>query len=73
MFTAVEADPRPLPNLTLPGGHAVSTVHHGGLDALGPAYLALFAEIDRLGGTPLEPVIEDYLSPGVRVSILYTT
>jgi effector-binding domain-containing protein len=58
-------------------------VHRGGLDALSLAYLALFAEIDRLGARPLAPVIEEYLSPaetiaddpsattpGIRVSIL---
>jgi len=71
VFTAVEGDLGPLPALTLPGGPAVATVHSGGLGTLVHAYLPLFAEIDRCGGTPRTPVIEDYLSAGVRVSIPY--
>jgi DNA-binding transcriptional MerR regulator len=71
--------------VALPGGRAVSTVHCGGLDALSAAYLALFAEIDRLDASALAPVIEEYLSleqtqaehpsasaPGVRLSILFS-
>lgn len=59
----------------LPGGPAVSTVHRGGLDAISLAYLALFAEIDRLGAKPLGPMIEDYLPgrEGVRISIRFTS
>lgn len=58
----------------LPGGPAVSTVHRGGLDAISLAYLALFAEIDRLGGKPQGPMIEDYLgrAEGIRISIRFT-
>ncbi len=73
VFTAVDGDPGPLPTTTLPGGSAVSTVHHGGLDSVVLAYLSLFAEIDRLGGTPQAPVIEEYLSrEQTRVSIPFT-
>jgi DNA-binding transcriptional MerR regulator len=61
--------------VVLPGGPAVSTVHHGGLDSLALAYLALFAEIDRLGGTAQGPVIEEYLPPseGLRLQIRFTS
>lgn len=61
--------------VVLPGGPAVSTAHHGGLDSLALAYLALFAEIDRLGGTAQGPVIEEYLprSEGLRVQIRFTS
>jgi DNA-binding transcriptional MerR regulator len=83
VFAPVDGEGTGLPIVVLPGGRAVSTVHRGGLDALSLAYLALFAEIDRLGARPLAPVIEEYLSPaetiaddpsattpGIRVSIL---
>jgi DNA-binding transcriptional MerR regulator len=62
-----------LTTAVLPGGPAVSTVHCGGLDAISLAYLALFAEIDRLGGKPQGPMIEDYLGreEGIRISIRY--
>jgi DNA-binding transcriptional MerR regulator len=83
-FAAVEGGGHELPTVELPGGPAVSTVHRAGLDALARAYLALFAEIDRIGATPRAPVIEEYLSAdqaraeapsadaaGVRVSILF--
>ncbi len=63
-----------LSTTVLPGGPAVSTVHRGGLEAISLAYLALFAEIDRLGGKPDGPMIEDYLGrdEGVRISIRFT-
>jgi len=62
-----------LTTVVLPGGTAVTTVHHGGLDSLSLAYLALFAEIERLGGTPRAPVIEEYLprGEGLRLAILF--
>jgi DNA-binding transcriptional MerR regulator len=60
--------------VVLPGGPAVSTVHRGGLDSLALAYLALFAEIDRLGGTAQGPVLEEYLprGEGLRLHIRFT-
>jgi DNA-binding transcriptional MerR regulator len=63
-----------LATVVLPGGTAVTTVHRGGLDSLSLAYLALFAEIDRLGGTPQGPVIEEYLprDEGLRLNIRFT-
>lgn len=70
VFTEVAGDVG-FPTVELPGGPAVSTVHRGGLDSLSLAYVALFAEIERLGGTPQAPVIEDYLPDGVRLTILY--
>jgi DNA-binding transcriptional MerR regulator len=83
VFAPVDGGGVGLPSVVLPGGPAVSTVHRGGLDALSLAYLALFAEIDRLDASPLAPVIEEYLSldearaddpsattAGVRLSIL---
>jgi len=73
VFAPVEGDGGGLPTVVLPGGTAVTTVHRGGLDALSLAYLALFAEIDRLGASPVAPVIEEYLTPAeVQVSILFT-
>jgi effector-binding domain-containing protein len=73
VFTPVQGAGDGLDLVELPGGPAVSTVHVGGLDALSVAYLALFAEIDRLGGTPRAPVIEEYGSRSeLRVSILFT-
>jgi DNA-binding transcriptional MerR regulator len=84
VFAPVDGAGSGLPTVVLPGGSAVTTVHCGGLDALSLAYLALFAEIDRLGAVPLAPVIEEYLSlaqtraddpsattAGVRLSILF--
>jgi DNA-binding transcriptional MerR regulator len=83
VFAPVDGGGGGLPTMVLPGGRAVTTVHRGGLDALSLAYLALFAEIDRLGASPVAPVIEEYLSlaetraddpsastAGVRLSIL---
>lgn len=63
-----------LTTTVLPGGPAVSTIHRGGLEAISLAYVALFAEIDRLGGKPQGPMIEDYLGrgEGVRISIRFT-
>jgi DNA-binding transcriptional MerR regulator len=72
VFTAVHGDGAGLRMVELPGGPAVSTTHRGGLATLSLAYLALFAEIDRLGGTPRAPVIEEYVSrTELRVSILF--
>jgi effector-binding domain-containing protein len=62
-----------LDTVTLPGGCAVTTAHRGGLDSLAVAYLALFSEIDRLGGLPRAPVIEEYVSPAeIQLSVLFT-
>ncbi|HUR75497.1 MAG TPA: MerR family transcriptional regulator [Sporichthya sp.] len=63
-----------LTTAVLPGGPAVHTVHRGSLEAISLAYLALFAEMDRLGGKPQGPMIEDYLprDEGVRISIPFT-
>ena len=72
VFTPVE-NTAGLDTATLPGGCAVTTVHRGGLDSLAVAYLALFCEIDRLGGPPRAPVIEEYVSPAeIRLSVLFT-
>jgi DNA-binding transcriptional MerR regulator len=72
VFAPVEGGSSTLDLVELPGGQAVSTLHVGGIDALSVAYLALFAEIDRLGGTPRAPVIEEYLSrTQLQVSILF--
>ncbi|MGQ0623745.1 MAG: hypothetical protein ACT4PP_03685 [Sporichthyaceae bacterium] len=84
MFAPFVDGPGDLRTVVLAGGPAVSTVHSGGPDSLSLAYLALFAEIERAGGTPLGPVIEDYLPPGetrteepaattagIRLSILF--
>lgn len=62
-----------LPMQTLPGGRAVTTVHRGGPGSLSLAYLALFAEIERLGGFPQAPVVEEYTSPSeICLRILFT-
>jgi DNA-binding transcriptional MerR regulator len=74
VFTAVHGDGGGLTMVELPGGSAVSTTHRGGPATLSLAYLALFAEIDRLGATPRAPVIEEYVSRSeLRVSILFTS
>jgi effector-binding domain-containing protein len=73
VFAPVEGGLAGLDLVELPGGPAVSTMHVGGIDALSVAYLALFAEIDRLGGTPRGPVIEEYVSrTELQLSILFT-
>jgi DNA-binding transcriptional MerR regulator len=73
VFAPVEGGTGALDLVELPGGPAVRTRHVGGIDALSVAYLALFAEIDRLGGTPRGPVIEEYLTrTELALSILYT-
>lgn len=75
VFTAVEngLDTAGLGSATLPGGCAVTTVHRGGLDSLAGAYLALFSEIDRLGGTPRAPLVEEYVSTTeIQLSVPFT-
>lgn len=46
--------------VALPLGPAVSGRHSGRLDELPLAYAAVLAEIERRGGQPIGPVIEDY-------------
>lgn len=58
-----------LDTVWLPATRAAQTVHHDGPDTLAHAYHATLSTIDQHGRSPTGPVIEEYLSSSIRLTV----